>query len=134
MDRVAFYSDAACSTEILPVSTDCSGSNQNSDEASVGCALARDGVWGLHHHHVTTGVWRPQCPSCDVGEAWMSVEFPSAVQVRCAEAANEGGADGLGVGSGGGHSWDGGVQLEASSDGETWVFVSAAQRSNLVRA
>ena len=71
--------------------------------------------------------WRPQVHAPSKGEAWIGFKVPESVIVVEAYAR------GLGVGSGGGKSWDGGVALQRSSNGKDWNTIAISDMSDLVK-
>jgi hypothetical protein len=78
--------------------------------------------------------WRPKTTTynrgngCNAGEAAYQVRWSTSHTIVAATAV------GLGVGNGGGNSWSGGVQLQASTNGYAWQNVGSQVGSDTVVA
>jgi len=58
-------------------------------------------------------------------QVWIGGRFALPVAIQAVTA------DALGVGQGGGESWDGGLQLQNSQDGQSWVTVAEQPCANV---
>lgn len=69
--------------------------------------------------------WRPQCLQCEINEAWIGYKVSKEIVVV------EAYAKGLGIGSVGSYSWNGGVVLQRSEDaGKTWEDIGYTGNSD----
>jgi len=117
------FSDTGLTTALTYDELISSGFNTASTEAEVGPQLAVD-------DDLSTA-WRPALASGttqQTGEAWIGMRFNTRTAVKGATAV------GLGLGEGGGNSWNGGITLQSSEDGVTWTTVATSWDSDSVTA
>ena len=108
VESVELFSDTACSLRISPAYIDESGNN---DVEGYVC-----------FYSLVTTPWRPQCGTCDAGEAWL--KFSTSEEVKCVIADN------LGEGTAGGQSWNGGILLEIQNDDNSWSTAISSSSGN----
>jgi len=109
VSQVTAYSDEACTAEIDTFYVSESGSHSGKDGR-----LALDGA--------SSTAWRPQCHPCTANAAWL--QFTTIVEARCIQALN------LGQGSGGGKSWNVGVEVELQHASGSWGTVMQSFSGN----
>lgn len=125
--NLAFFSDVACTASIA-IPADGGWPDAASTCPSTGCALCSgwDAVFGTVatkgcHLALSGGSWRPGRVSSGtesyfpVGEVWMEIRFASDPGIACVKAS------GMGKGSGDGNRWNGGLTVQTSVDGVTYV-------------
>eukprot|EP00729_Bicosta_minor_P006391 gene6391-17798_t len=122
-----FRRDVACTASIA-IPADGGWPDAASTCPSTGCALCSgwDAVFGTVatkgcHLALSGGSWRPGRVSSGtesyfpVGEVWMEIRFASDPGIACVKAS------GMGKGSGDGNRWNGGLTVQTSVDGVTYV-------------
>jgi len=121
--EVQLYSDTACTVSIaIPAEGGWDAAATVCDAAGCDLCSGWDNVYGvladkgpqLAFDGSTSTAWRPQCYPCNPGAAWIKFRLSASTVVQCVKAAN------LGDGSGGGQSWDGGLEVSTSSDAANW--------------
>ena len=100
VETIRVYSDIECTRQVSATYVAQSGCNPKDSRQQDG-SKAFDDSTATH--------WRPQCPQCVTGEAW--VTFYTASDIKCAKAYQ------LGKGEGGGNSWNVGIQVERLDHG-----------------
>ena len=112
--EVQLYSDTACTVSIaIPAEGGWDAAATVCDAAGCDLCSGWDNVYGvladkgpqLAFDGSTSTAWRPQCYPCNPGAAWIKFRLSASTVVQCVKAAN------LGDGSGGGQSWDGGLEV-----------------------
>jgi len=109
VSQVTAYSDEACTAEIDTFYVSESGYHSGKDGR-----LALDGA--------SSTAWRPQCHPCTANAAWL--QFTTIVEARCIQALN------LGQGSGGGKSWNVGIEVELQHASGSWGTVMQSFSGN----
>ncbi|KAK3281293.1 hypothetical protein CYMTET_10914 [Cymbomonas tetramitiformis] len=110
--NIQAYSDSGCSQKIA-ISEILSNSGANGNQ---GASNAID--------QSSSTYWRPNCQPCAAGQVFAT--FALSSPFSCIFASN------LGVGGGGGKSWNGGLTLEYSSDNSNWSLLKTTSDSNKV--
>jgi len=109
---IELFSDSACTSVISPAYLDESGNN--------------DVEAYIAFYPLDETAWRPQCGTCDAGEAW--VKFSTSEEVKCVIADN------LGEGTAGGETWNGGILLEVKNDDGSWSTALSSDSGNTATA
>ena len=109
VSTIRVYSDQ-CSTETPTIYIDQSGSYSKETDGS----KAFDDS--------STTYWRPQCGTCNIGEAW--VMFSTETNIQSAEAY------GLGEGAGGEKRWNVGIRVETLDKG-IWRTIFESNFGNI---
>eukprot|EP00964_Phaeocystis_antarctica_P149011 scaffold116002_cov60-Phaeocystis_antarctica.AAC.1 len=128
--NLAFFSDLACTASIA-IPADGGWPDAASACPRTGCALCSgwDAVYGtvatkgchLAYDDNPSTAWRPGTVSSGTGihfpagEMWMEIRFASNPGIACVKASN------MGESGGGGSSWNGGLTVQTSVDGVTYV-------------
>jgi len=102
-----------------------SGFNTDKTEAEVGPQLAvDDDMSTAWRPQGGTGVSSANYPAADV---WIGMKFAAPTTVKGATAV------GLGIGDLAGKSWNGGIILQSSNDGDDWTTVARSDNSDSVK-
>ena len=111
INEIRVYTDPDCTLETNATFVDMSG--------YLNTIQYGDGAATVAFDNSEDTVWRPQCHSCDIEEAWVS--FSVSEEIKCVQALD----------------WDdyakiGGIKVEIQNSDNTWTTMMESSHENIV--